>query len=178
MGLTIFYRGNFRKDQSLHEMINEAIEFAKSNNWKFHIFDTEFPDDPTVVDKENKYGILLAPPHCEPVHLYFDAYGRLGFESDLRDVIVEAWIPEAKGESRMKLDILPPDYEPTWGAFTKTQCAGATIHLKVVEILRQLSVKYFSDFSVDDESEFWDHRDEKLLRLRFGEGVDSVRNSL
>lgn len=171
MGLTIFYRGNFRQDQSLPEMINEALEFAKINNWKFHIFETDFPFDPALAEKENKYGVLLAPPHCEPVHLYFDAHRRLGFESDLRDMIIESPFPESNSVNSWVREVLPSDYKPTWGAFTKTGFAGASVHLKVVEILRQLSGKYFSDFSVDDESEYWDNGDESLLRMRFGEGI-------
>jgi len=183
MGLTIHYSGNFRRDQSLPGMISEAVEFAKNHDWRFFLFDTDFPSEETQdgTEKETRvepdnaphYGVMLMPPECEPVHLYFDIERRLGFESDLRQVTIESWVQEDDENGHWEREELPADYEPTWGAFTKTQWAGADVHLKVVQILKQLSEKYFSDFVVNDESDFWDHGDEKLLRERFGKGVMS-----
>lgn len=39
--------------------------------------------------------------------------------------------------------------------FTKTQFAGARIHLKVLELLSVIR-PFFSEFSIEDEGEYWE----------------------
>lgn len=49
----------------------------------------------------------------------------------------------------------------------KTQFAGWQIHLFVVQPLRYLSKKYFSEFNVSDEGRYWETNDEKILKQNF-----------
>jgi len=46
--------------------------------------------------------------------------------------------------------------------YTKTQFAGATIHLKVLDLLALIQ-PFFSTFSVNDEGEYWETRDLTVL---------------
>jgi hypothetical protein len=174
MGITIHYSGTFRSDRSLPELIDEAVAFANANNWKFIPLERNFGEETASenTDTQPQFGVLLLPPGSEPVHLCFAANRRLGYFIDLRTVSMETWIPDDGPDGgRWEPDPVPDDYEPTWGAFTKTQYAGALVHLKVVELLRQVSEKYFSDFICNDDSGFWDSRDETKLLERFGEQV-------
>jgi hypothetical protein len=172
MGITIHYSGVFRSDRSLTEMINEAVAFGESEGWEIiklsEDFNTLIPHD----DPENNslYGVVLIPPKCESVHLNFDAGRNLGFYSDLRDCIIETWVPEnGKEEEHWERDSLPADYKPSWGAHTKTQFAGSAIHRKVVQLLRLISEKYLTNFHCDDETGYWEHGDDLMLMERFGE---------
>ncbi|MGZ4829415.1 MAG: hypothetical protein ACXV78_07195 [Candidatus Angelobacter sp.] len=46
--------------------------------------------------------------------------------------------------------------------YTKTQFAGATIHLRVLDLLALIQ-PFFSTFSVNDEGEYWETRDLTVL---------------
>jgi hypothetical protein len=46
--------------------------------------------------------------------------------------------------------------------FVKTQYAGADVHIKVVELLRQLKA-FLIKLKVEDEGEYWETSDKKKL---------------
>jgi hypothetical protein len=46
--------------------------------------------------------------------------------------------------------------------YCKTQFAGATTHVRIVELLHRV-VHHFEDLHVEDEGEFWETQDEVLL---------------
>ena len=48
--------------------------------------------------------------------------------------------------------------------FTKTQFAGSAMHIIVINLLRYISKKYFIDFEVEDEGDYWQTNDEVLLQ--------------
>jgi hypothetical protein len=83
---------------------------------------------------------------------------------------METWVPDDGPDGgHWEPDPLPDDYEPSWMAHTKTQYAGARIHLKVVQLLKLIAEKYLLEFECHDETGFWDHCDEHKLMQRFGE---------
>lgn len=49
----------------------------------------------------------------------------------------------------------------------KTQFAGSDTHKIIIHLLKYLSGKYFSDFKLIDEGEYWETGDEKLLEKKF-----------
>lgn len=172
MGLTIHYSGTFRSNASLGNLIEETVAFSKVNNWEYLVLETKFADSPEP-DKESPiYGIVVFPPNCESICLAFNPNRKLGFYSDLREVGISTWVGDENGNGEWVEDKLPDDYQPTWGSSTKTQFAGADIHMKVVQLLRQISVDYLDDFEIFDESDYWNHGDADILRKRFGEGID------
>ena len=173
MGLTIFYSGSFRRDQSLHDMINDVIACANENHWRFHVYDWDFPDESCIkeYDHDHRFGISLLPENCESLNLYFDSLRRLGYETDLSRFIIETWVQDTSHDGHWERENLPENLSIIRGEFTKTQYAGADIHIKIIQLLKNLSEKYFSEFVVSDDSGFWDHGDEKLLKERFGEVV-------
>jgi hypothetical protein len=69
MGLSIHYQGKFKNAHHLSLMIEEVVDIAKANHWKYFIFENEFPNAAFAEkpDKENLYGICVSPPECELV---------------------------------------------------------------------------------------------------------------
>ena len=178
MGITIHYSGIFRSDASLSEMIDEASAFARLNNWEFHVFETSF-DTLAPVDSDPEktlYGLVINPPNCESISLFFNIDRQLGFYTDPKDFRSEIWVVDEKtGEGEWVPDPEAEKLQPGWSAFTKTAYAGKEIHKKVVALLRQISEKYFSNFEVVDEAGYWETGDDKSLDDVFGIDEKSLR---
>ncbi len=173
MGLTIHYSGTFRSNASLVNMIEETVTFAKENNWEYLVLETKFPDSFDPIKEDPIYGIVVFPPNCESVCLGFNPNRQLGFYTDLREMGLATWVEDEAGKGEWVEEIQPEDYQPSWGTFTKTHFAGADVHMKVVQLLRQISTNYIDNFEVEDETGFWDDGDVALLRKRFGETGDA-----
>ena len=63
----------------------------------------------------------------------------------------------------------------------KTQFAGSTTHKLIIHLLKYLNKKYFNEFKVIDEGNYWETEDEKLLEETFekyNDLLDSVGSAL
>ncbi len=66
---------------------------------------------------------------------------------------------------------------------TKTQFAGREVHKKIIDLLKYLKEKYFSELNVYDEGQYWETGDEAVLGRIFDryeavfEIVDQALNS-
>ncbi|MCG3165116.1 MAG: hypothetical protein POELPBGB_00877 [Bacteroidia bacterium] len=156
MGLSIYYSGRFNPKASLIEMIDEVKDITETEGWKYHVFEKEFKAKALgkKTFDEDVYGILFSPPGSEPVTLCFLSNGKL-----CNPFIYDYWLKNKKSEEGFLIE----------GSFTKTQYAGVTVHIKVINLLRYVSGKYFSEFNVNDESKFWETGDEKMARKTFKE---------
>jgi len=153
MGLTLHYRGRFKPQASLPEMIVEVKNIAEVNSWKYIIFNEEFPE-PEIQNnpvQETLYGMIINIPQCEPVFL--------SFASNLH-LVNPVWLESA---SQGELE----DQEMLYLVFTKTQYAGAEVHKKIVHLLKYLSHKYFEDFIVADDGQYWETGDPLILDQQF-----------
>jgi hypothetical protein len=103
-----------------------------------------------LINDEDIKGIILNPDGCEPLVLCFTARGRL---------------------------VSPfQNTEPQW-IFTKTQYAGVDVHMTIIRLLKYLEEKYFAEFELKDEGEFWETGDEAHLReiwSRYEAAMDAV----
>lgn len=79
MGLSIHYRGKFNTTASLTKMIDEIKDIAKTLQWSFTFFETEFPEKSFETENYNDkvYGICFSPPECEPVFFSFLSNGKM-----------------------------------------------------------------------------------------------------
>jgi hypothetical protein len=148
MGLSIYYSGELRDSNLIDDIIEEAADIADSMQWSV----TELPSVPDIPLR----GIVIQPENCDPLWLTFHANGKL-FSPILFSYLIEREDPKAVEEAQQVL-------------VTKTQYAGAEIHMAVIKFFRYLSEKYFSSFELHDESKFWETGDEVLCRKRFGDG--------
>lgn len=154
MGLTIHYSGRFNEHASLPEMIEEVKDIAQIYGWEYHIFEQHFSiDELGKTDYNDKiYGICFTPPECETVNLCFLSNGRMSSETNL----------EIFGNSSDE------DYQKyLYMLSVKTQFAGRVTHKLIIHLLKYLNKKYFSEFKVIDEGNYWDTEDEKILEETF-----------
>ncbi|HEX5003321.1 MAG TPA: hypothetical protein VFW78_12570 [Bacteroidia bacterium] len=157
MGITLHYNGVLRHNTSLSDLIRDTMAVVKrSAGWGAHVFKETFPATSGHNADDSIYGMLFYAPESEPVYLTFDNNRQL-----------RMWLfdsSEAKGIKRSTA----ADKQALKGAFTKTHYAGPEVHMRIVDLLRKLSEKYFEHFEMIDESGYWENRNATLLRERFG----------
>jgi hypothetical protein len=154
MGLSIHYKGNIRTKSSLSSLIEEVADVAKIYKWKYQILETEFPSTSLESEKFDcsLYGICFTPPECETISVCFLSNGQLSS--------VASWSLYENKLSSAK-EILD-----SWVS-VKTQFAGEEIHKIVIHLLDYLNKKYFDSFELNDEGEYWETRNEKVLHQKF-----------
>jgi hypothetical protein len=163
MGLTIHYRGRISDKQKLPLMIEELEEIAKVRGWKYHIFETKFPqgNDPDDKPDGNLYGITMSPPGCEPVEFSFASNGRMCGPMQL-----SCW-GNSTDETEQKYLYMNS---------TKTQYAGAETHKMIIGIFRFVVSHYLTDFKMIDEAEYWETGDENLLIENFRRNTELINS--
>ena len=163
MGLSIHYSGSFNTKASLQAMIEEVKDIAEIYKWRYYVFEDQFPaDSPGKAEyNQNIYGICFTPPECETVWLCFLSNGKMSSPSNLQFF----------GNSKNK-----EEQEYLYMLSVKTQYAGIEIHKLIIHLLKYLSGKYLQDFTVNDEGEYWETGDEKLLQDTFKRYTDLIEN--
>lgn len=111
-----------------------------------------------IFDDEDFKGICFSPPECEPVFLTFDNNGIL-----CSPVL---W--------QLKI-------EPITTISTKTQYAGLQTHVAVIKLLKHIEARYFCEFELIDEGDYWESGDVAVLQKQFDRYnflLDAVTESL
>jgi hypothetical protein len=154
MGLSLYYNGRFGNPELLQQMIDEVEDIANTYKWKYSIEHTIFPGGSFGNKAHDKkiYGISFTPPDCETVSICFLSNGRMSCSS-----LLQFYGDSTDKKSRQYLYMLS----------VKTQFAGWQTHLFIVQLLRYLSKKYFSEFNVSDEGHYWETNDEEILKQNF-----------
>ena len=154
MGLSFHYSGRIANPDSLPELIEEIEDIAKVYKWKYFVFDRQFPEN-TVGKPEYTdllYGICITPPGCETVDICFLSNGRMSSVSHL-----QFWGQSDNAKEKEYLYMLS----------VKTQYAGVDLHLFIIQLFRYLNQKYFADFTMSDEGEYWETNDVIVLKKNF-----------
>jgi hypothetical protein len=154
MGLSFHYNGHFNAKASLPEMIEEVKDTAEMFQWKYNIYEEEFPENSLGKTQYNQkiYGISFTPMECETIWLCFLSNGKMSSPVHLRFY----------GNSEDK-----EEQEYLYSLSVKTQYAGIETHKLIIHLLRHLSVKYLCDFTVSDEGQYWETGNEELLQEIF-----------
>jgi len=154
MGLSFHYSGRIAKPESLPELIEEIEDIAKVFNWKYFVFDRQFPKNTIGKPGYNKklYGICFTPPECETVDISFLSNGRMSSA-----MLLQNW-----GDSDVK-----EEKEYLYMISVKTQYAGIDIHRNIIQLFRYLNEKYLADLTLSDEGEYWETNDENVLKKNF-----------
>ncbi len=144
MGLTIFYSGQIRDMQLLPALTEEVMDICDHLNWisKQYYHSPEIP----------LTGFMFHPPGCEPIWITFREDGFLA------DPIYYIFKNDP---------ISKPSPEEEFMPYAVTQFAGQDAHMALIKLLRYLSQKYFEEFEIVDESEYWETGDEQLCSDRF-----------
>jgi hypothetical protein len=132
-------------------MIEEVADIARANKWKFNVFEEAFPNDTFTVDSHNDsiYGICFSPPNCEVVCLTFLSNGKMCAFYNLE-------------HSKNSINESDDDY-----LSVKTQFAGYKIHKQLINIFDYINKKYFENFDLTDEGNYWETKNEQLLEDTF-----------
>ena len=163
MGLSFHYNGRIAKAESLPELIDEVQEIAAINNWKYYVYQREFPQNTLGKSdfNQNIYGISFSPPGCEPVFICFLSNGRMSSPVHLK------FFGKAKET---------PEKEYLYMLSVKTQYSTVEAHQFIIQLFRYLNTKYFADFNLSDEGDYWETNDIELLRANFKRNADLLNS--
>jgi len=161
MGLSFHYSGSIANPASLPELIEELEDIAKVNGWKYVIFERQFPINSFKKPEYNEeiYGICMTPPNCEPIDVCFLSNGRMSSAMHLRFY--------GKTEKQNERDYL-------YMLSVKSQSAGIETHRFIIQLFRYLNKKYFADFKLTDEGQYWETNDEDVLETNFKKYTDLI----
>ena len=167
MGLTIHYSGKLKNASELMLLIDEVRDIAIEKEWDYFIFEEEFENNKftSKPDLDELFGIMVTPKNSEPMCFSFLSDGRMCGIINFNVITINYEIDE----------------NLAFSLFTKTQYAGFEIHKQLIVLLDHISKKYLVDFTCSDEGQYWETRDEDLLKetfKRFGSFIDSFASSL
>lgn len=167
MGVTIHYGGKLKEASELQSLIEEVRDIALEKGWNHFVFENKFENDQFTIapDLDTLFGIMITPKDSEPMCFSFLSDGRMCGIINFNVITINNAIDE----------------DLAFSLFTKTQYAGFEIHKQLIVLLDHISTKYFVDFKCSDEGQYWETRDEDLLKetfKRFGSFIDSFASSL
>jgi hypothetical protein len=163
MGLSFHYSGKISNPDLLPELITEIQDIAKEFNWKYNIYDKIFPvhSFDVATFNPNIYGISFTPTNCETIFVCFLSNGRMSSPLNLRFY----------GNVLTK-----PECDYLYMLSVKTQYAGIETHQFIIQLFRYLNKKYFTDFNLSDEGQYWETNDKTILSdtfKRYSDLIDS-----
>ncbi|HLO56411.1 MAG TPA: hypothetical protein VK169_19095 [Saprospiraceae bacterium] len=187
MGLSFHYKGRLTSASELNTFVEEVEDICKVFDWKFSVLNTEYPNDKFVSPlNEDDYGVIFTPDECEPVTLIFDSEGRI-YNPWMKDIIAkhdEGQVKVITVQLNLDDEELNPiftedseDFDPLDMVYTvsvKTQFTTAEQHVKIIELLRYISGKYFSDFEMIDESGYWTSRNPEKLDAKLNKVTEFI----
>ncbi len=131
MGLTIFYSGAIRDVRLIPALVDEVCDICDGLYWRCEIVE---PSDDIPIS-----GVLFCPPRSEEIWLTFLPNGRMANPESFFNITGE----KKKLSGSIVLNSI-------------VQYAGADAHMRVIEMLKYLSPKYFRRLKIIDESEYWE----------------------
>lgn len=187
MGLSFHYKGRLTSASELNTFVEEVEDICKVFDWKFSVLNTEYPNDKFVSPlNEDDYGVIFTPDECEPVTLIFDSEGRI-YNPWMKDIIAkhdEGQVKVITVQLNLDEEELNPiftedsdDFDPLDMVYTvsvKTQFTTTEQYVKIIELLRYISGKYFSDFEMIDESGYWTSRNPEKLDAKLNKVTEFI----
>ena len=185
MGISIHYTGQIADKRKLPQLIEEVQEIALVNHWKYHIYETKFPDEAYETDVDDKhngklYGIDFTPQGSEPVSVCFLSNGVISSimqmacwgDNEIEHTFTTesiTWDENGNEVTSIENTIIDKDesYKMLCSCFTKTQYAGPATHELIIGVLRYVAKTYLTDFKLSDESQFWETGDRELMIRNF-----------
>lgn len=159
MGITIFASGKIEYIDDIPCVIDDLKRVAGKHHWGYRVIDDGFgaqPDaaltqrdgeEPAAVIKGSlglKGIVLNIGEGAEPLAILFD---RSGVLTDMLQQV--SWIQSNRQGERFTI--------------CKTQFAGVDSHIRAIEVLDGLKRSYLPNLVVNDEGDYWESRDLKIL---------------
>lgn len=177
MGVTLHYRGRLKSPALIAPLIAEVSALADEAKWRCQFIEPEPQEIFENLSVVLRGVSVQVHPNCEFLHLAFDEQGRLVSPAGLELIAGHGFIVEKEDELGTYVTMEMPSPEElaklTWDdlaqdgsintAFTKTQFAGAETHILLCKLLRYLEKKYFAEFEVLDEGDYYYKSDASTL---------------
>ncbi|MCK9420163.1 MAG: hypothetical protein M0R70_12370 [Nitrospirae bacterium] len=159
MSITIFASGKIACIGDIPRLIADLKRVAGEHNWGYHVIDDDFDTYPNAVltprsgdDSaaviEGSLGlkgiVMNVGLGAEPLAILFD---RSGVLTDMLQQV--SWIHNNGQGERFTM--------------CKTQFAGIKSHIRVIELLDGLKQSYIPGLIVNDEGDYWESRDRRIL---------------
>jgi hypothetical protein len=154
MGLTICYRGILRNPNEIELLLGDVADICLEIGWR------SMP-----IHRSNimpAQGLMITPEGSEPIWLTFLANGRLYDPGHF--LYTRHPEQEKVDEEKCKWNI------------TKTQYAGMDTHMAIIKLFRYLSMKYFKEFELRDDSQYWETNDPLICLHHFDEMDRGMEN--
>lgn len=163
MSLSFHYSGSIARQEDLSELIDEVKDIVNIFNWKHNLYEHKFPENAfgKAEYNQNIYGISFTPPKCETISISFLSNGRMS-----SDVHLKFYGKTDKQKESEYLYMLS----------VKTQFAGVELHQFIIELFRYLHKKYFANFELKDDGDYWLSNDIELLKSNFKKNSDLLDN--
>lgn len=180
MGVTIAYQGRLHDPAAVPELVRDLQATAKAAGWLCKTME-ELVSEGRVACSGLR-GITLYPHReCEPLHFHFDAAGHFTNHmyftllhdaeraAEFMAAVAEssALVRESERRRGIPEPVLPPrdPAEPSFfergsrHVWTKTQFAGAQVHIAVCEVLRYVKERYAPELQVKDDTGYFETGD-------------------
>ncbi len=175
MSVTIRYYGALKDVKAIEDLQEEFLDIAITQEWPSEIVDGAYSslkrEEPgTGAGKARGTAATLSPPltlkgiklvvdpQTDPLWFTFDSEGALTRLSYFAVDHYPARSANAAAPSRRY------EFVHQSQASIQTTLGGAELHMTVVRLLDYLKKTYVPDLKVQDDSGYWEHRDEDLLR--------------
>jgi len=154
MGLSIHYGGNLIDAKLLTNLIEEVKNVAETYSWKYHVFHTVFPNEEfsNEIFFDKIYGISFTPPNCETLFFTFLNNGSVTCPMSLQ------FFANSQNQK---------EQAHIYKVSVKTQYGGVVLHQFIIHFIKYLNSKYFDDFKLTDESNYWETEDEEIMKSQF-----------
>jgi hypothetical protein len=149
MGVTIHYKGRIKTTSLIEPLVEELVEICTTNKWKYNLLNADQSEDSKIPSLK---GIYFNPPECDTMSMCFDPDGRL--------ISFIAYVVASKCNEKLN--------EYAFYSSCKTQFGGPDVHIKIVNLLKYISGKYFDEWEVIDEAEYYATGDREVLEKKLG----------
>ncbi len=158
MGITIYARGRIGSLGDIPRLIGEVKGIAEENDWEYAIIDDDFAvrpnaiftrrdsDGPAAIEGSlGLKGIIVSvDPEGETLAILFD---RSGVLTDMMQQV--HWLYNNERDERCTA--------------CKTQFGSIDAHIHIIDLFDVLKKRYITDLVINDEGDYWESRDYKLL---------------
>ncbi len=182
MSTSFHYRGHLKSARLLSQLIEEVEDICNILKWKYDVFETEYPDGEFAFPPDDlDYGIVFTPENSEPVSFVFSSEGRLynpwlkellknHEEGNVKIITVKLNLNDENPQPEISEGSDKYDAENMiYNISVKTFFDQPDGFVKLMEFLRYISEKYFTDFSLEDESQYWNTQNIENLSTRMEE---------
>jgi hypothetical protein len=154
MSISIHLSGRLKEFSLLPELLSDVAATCEAGGWEY---DLVHASDPYPLE-----GIWFMPTGCDTISLTFTSDGKICHAS-----MPSGGIPDEDG------NYIVLAYSSSAGI----QGIKAAAHLSLVQLFRKLKEKYFSEFQLIDEGNYWETQNDDELLKHFEEYDQAVKDT-